>query len=99
MVARSFPLHSSEYATDGESKKEVLLNAVVRPYAGLKVSEVSADREFTFPSGATTETDLDADDHVGIVAGVEADVSGWGFSVEGRMIDESAVTLAVNRDF
>ena len=98
VVARSFPLRSAEYSTEGGQNGSAP-QSVIRPYAGLKVSEVSADREFTFPSGAQTETDLDADDHVGLVAGGEADMGQWAVAVEGRAIDESAITLAVNKDF
>lgn len=97
VVARSFPIHPPDYAS--EDGRPVRPEMWLRPYAGLKVSGVQADRDVTFPSGVLVETDLDADDHVGLVGGVEAGLGRWALGIEGRAIDEEAITLAASVDF
>lgn len=84
-------------------------DAVLTPYLGVKFSLVSVDYGTVSHDGVTvggttflgfSQMDLDSEDNVGIIVGTRYDITGDLFlNLEGRFIDETAMTVALEYEF
>ncbi len=76
----------------------------ITPYGGLKYSDVSLETEVAWddPVGGPSkvEQEFDSDKNFGIFAGVDIDIiKNLGVNIEGRVIDETALTVGVKYKF
>lgn len=73
------------------------------PYLGVKYSGIIARTKYTFSYGDDddTETIKDrAEDHVGVFVGTDFKITdNWKVNVEGRFVDETAVSMGLNYKF
>jgi hypothetical protein len=69
------------------------------PYVGVKFSDATGDASTTI-SGTTYKIDFDNKDNFGIFAGIDFLAADWGtLNVEGRLIDETALTAGATLRF
>jgi hypothetical protein len=70
------------------------------PYAGVKYSDVDAEATTTYSGTTVHSADVGADNNVGVFVGVTiAPLEGLSFDIQGRFIDEEAVTVSANYKF
>lgn len=102
---RTTPADSEDYSGEMEVEEWHVAPYIAKainsftPYVGVKYSDVRIENNYTTSSGSTKEK-READENVGVFIGLDYKIDTvWKLNIEGRFIDETAMSLGAMYKF